>query len=43
MYDDLDIGEESLTKARNNLVKLKKNLEYTENEIKENEKKSFDN
>lgn len=34
----IKFDEESLTKARNDLVKLKKNLEYTENEIKENEK-----
>ena len=34
----IKFDEDSLTKARNDLVKLKKNLEYTENEIKENEK-----
>ena len=34
----IKFDEDSLIKARNDLVKLKKNLEYTENEIKENEK-----
>ena len=34
----IKFDEDSLTKARNDLVKLKKNLEFTENEIKENEK-----
>ena len=34
----IKFDEESLTKTRNNLTELKKNLEYTENEIKENEK-----
>ena len=34
----IKFDEESLTKARNDLTELKKNLEYTENEIKENEK-----
>lgn len=34
----IKFDEESLTKARNDLTELKKNLEYIENEIKENEK-----
>lgn len=34
----IKFDEESLTKVRNDLTELKKNLEYTENEIKENEK-----